>query len=180
MSELTPPAPADDQPLPGSPPDPATRRLTLFQMEVTESVFVPPEYVRAYGEIDPELARKAVEHGMRVQEQLIQEWIRQQAHTRELDKERVKQEQKLEAEESKAAIEDLQSGRRLQSRGQWVAAGITLAGFVVVAIALFTNNPTAASVLGGTMVVSLACVFLLGRLLPPNRSTPPPSNDPTE
>jgi uncharacterized membrane protein len=181
MSDLTPSAP-------GEPPSPTeggefgkpTYRLQMLRMEITESVLVPPEYIRAYTEIDPELARKVVEHNLKVQDQLMQEWLREQAHTRESEKEQAKHDQKQDAQELKAAIEEQQAARLLQRRGQWFATGITAGGFILVAIALLTNNSNAAIWLGCSMVVALAGVFLLGRLLP--GTTPsdvaPPSKQP--
>ena len=142
-----------------------------------ESVLVPPEFVKTYDAIAPDLARKVIEHNLKVQDFLIQELIKQQAHDRKLDREQIKHTHRVETTALKAAVEDLTTSRKLQSRGQWVATGITLCGLITVAIALFANHESAATWLGCSMVVALAGVTFAVRLLP-NSPVPKTDSDP--
>jgi len=155
------------------------RNRTLLRMEITESALVPPEYLAAYHAVDPELARKVIEHNLKAQDLYIQELLKQQAHERELEKDLAKHEQKMEASDQKIATEDQLVSRKLQYRGQWIATAITLCGLGVVALALFTGHETAATWLGCSMVVALAGVTFAVRLLP-SRAEPVSPATPTD
>ena len=57
----------------------------------------------------------------------------------------------------------MQGAHRERFRGQLFAFGTTLLAFAVSAFALYHGHETAASVIGGTTVVGLVSVFVLGR-----------------
>ncbi len=150
-----------------------------LRTEIRESVLVPPEYVKTYDAIAPDLARKVIEHNLKAQDFYIQELIKQQANDRKLDREHIKHTHRTETTALKAAVEDLTTSRKLQSRGQWIATAVTLAGLAVVTAALFTDHESAATWLGCSMVVALAGVTFAVRLLPdrPDPGSPPTPTD---
>jgi hypothetical protein len=76
MSEIA--APTPDQP--ESPEvgslSASSISFQLLQIDIRQTVLVPPEYLRAYHEVNPELAAKIVEHNLRVQERLAKPRLR--------------------------------------------------------------------------------------------------------
>ena len=175
LPEPTKPEPSDPNVKPDEPPTPLRSGI---RTEITESVLVPPEYVTTYNAIGPDLARKVIEHNLKAQDFYIQELIKQQAHDRKLDREQIKHNHRVETTALKAAVEDLTTTRRLQSRGQWIGTGITLCGLTTVAIALITNHESAATWLGCSMVVALAGVTFAVRLIPDQTAHKPASEEP--
>jgi hypothetical protein len=154
-----------------------TRRTLTVQ--IIETALIPPDQLRAYYEFDPELARSLVAETFNRQRTAFEALERQRAHDRAAEIEAAKNEFKLESQDQKADIEDRVTSRKIQYRGQTVAAVVTICGFIVVSIALFNTQSTAAIWLGCSMVVGLAGVFALGRLLPDRGLGGAPSSEPS-
>lgn len=174
-----PASPTPDGPSPAGDPADPTRVLQLFQVQITQAGSLPPEHLHALNAIDPELARKVVEESLEIQRQMVQAWVRQQEHTRELEREQAKQVHWLAAQDQKAEIDDRGRGRAFQARGQWIAAGVTAGGFILCGIALVLRLEAAAIALGCGMIAVLAAVFITGRLIRPRPPEPPsPPTDP--
>ena len=164
--------PPDSFPPTGDPVVDPTRVLQLFQVQVMQAGSLPPEHLRALHAIDPELAKRMVEEALQVQREMLQEWIKQQEHAREIERERMKQVHKLASLDQKAGIDDRVRGRDFQGRGQWIATGVTAGGFLLCSIALFLRMEAAAIALGCGMIAVLAAVFVTGRFLRPKTTEP--------
>lgn len=162
------------------PNDPAadpTRVLQLFQVQITQTGSLPPEHLRALHAIDPELARRMVDEALQIQREMLQEWIKQREHAREVEKEGLKNLHKLASQDQKADIDDRARGRDLQGRGQWIATGVTAGGFILCGVAITLRLEAVAIALGCGMIAVLAAVFISGRLVRHRQPDPPPSSN---
>ena len=119
---------------------------------ISVSAYVSPADLKAYQEIDPELARLVVEHNLACATRAAEEEQKESAHRRELEK-----------TDQAAEIRDRELVRSIELGGQRWAGGIALAGFCLCGVALGFGHPTAAIWLGCTMIVSLVGAFLAGR-----------------
>lgn len=78
------------------------------------------------------------------------------------------------------AMQYLRDERR---RGQFFGFGAALLGLAAATVCAYLNQPTPASVIGGSTVVGLVAVFVVGRFKDPpqdqpERSAPPESESP--
>lgn len=136
------------------------------------SPYISPTDLEAYHNLNPELAARLVDHNLASITRAAEEEARENEHRRQLEK-----------QDQKAEVADRAQGRRIESRGQWWAGVVALAGFVLCGYALYQKQETAAIWLGCTMIVALVGAFIAGRVLskggsPSESPSPTASNSP--
>ncbi len=136
------------------------------------SPYISPVDLAAYKKIDPELVKRLIEHNLASLAQAAEEEARDNEHRRQLEK-----------KDQDGNIADRERSRQIESNGQRWAGVIAILGFLLCGFAIYFQQPTAASVLGCTMIVALVSAFIFGRFLnrtPTEQATPQPQADANE